>query len=97
MARKRMPGPAGRPRRARDERTDKRDITKETTVGALFGQYPWLKDELVKLGDQFKLLDNPLVRGLIQKATLAAVGQKVGMDGDSIVKKITALVLAHKG
>ena len=73
------------------------DITKETTVGALLGQYPWLKDELVKANEKFKLLDNPLLRGMIQKATLAFVGQKAGLDVDSLVRKITELVLARTG
>ena len=73
------------------------DITKETTVGALLGAYPWLKDELVKANEKFKLLDNPLLKGMIQKATLAFVGQKAGLDVDALVRKITELVLSRKG
>lgn len=78
------------------ERTEEMDITKETTVGALLGRYPWLKDELVKANEKFKLLDNPLIRGMIQKATLAFVGEKAGLDADSLVRKVVELVASHK-
>ena len=36
------------------------DITEETKLSDLLGQYPWLKEELSKVNDKFKMLNTPM-------------------------------------
>ena len=36
------------------------EITKETKLSDLVGQYPWLKEELSKVNDKFKMLNTPM-------------------------------------
>ena len=47
------------------------DITKETRLADLFAAYPWLKDEMTKISDKFKLLNSPLGKVMLKKATLS--------------------------
>ena len=35
-------------------------ITKETKLSDLLGQYPWLKEELSKVNDKFKMLNTSM-------------------------------------
>ena len=36
------------------------DITKETKLKDILAEYPWLKDELYKVNDKFKMLGTPV-------------------------------------
>ena len=36
------------------------EITKETKLSDLLDQYPWLKEELSKVNDKFKMLNTPI-------------------------------------
>ena len=71
------------------------DITKETKLADLFAAYPWLKDEITKISDKFKLLNSPLGKVMLNKATISEMGKKSGMDADVIIEKITVLIAEH--
>lgn len=36
------------------------NITRETKLKDLLSQYPWLKDEMSKVNDKFKMLGTPM-------------------------------------
>ena len=71
------------------------DITKETKLADLFAAYPWLKDEITKISDKFKLLNSPLGKVMLNKATISVMSKKSGMDADVIIEKITVLIAEH--
>ena len=71
------------------------DITKETKLADLFAAYPWLKDEITKISDKFKLLNSPLGKVMLNKATISEMSKKSGMDADVIIEKITVLIAEH--
>ena len=71
------------------------DITKETKLADLFAAYPWLKDEITKNSDKFKLLNSPLGKVMLNKATISEMSKKSGMDADVIIEKITMLIAEH--
>ena len=68
------------------------EITKETKLSDLLGQYPWLKEELSKVNDKFKMLNTPMGKIMIGKATIAEMGKRSGMDSDVIIGKICKLI-----
>lgn len=41
------------------------EITKETKLSDLVAQYPWLKEELSKVNDKFKMLNTPMGKAVI--------------------------------
>ena len=71
-------------------------ITKETKLSDLLSQYPWLKEELSKVNDKFKMLNTPMGKIMMGKATIAEMSKKSGMDADAIIGKISKLIEAHR-
>ncbi len=72
------------------------DITEETKLSDLLGQYPWLKEELSKVNEKFKMLNTPMGKIMMGKATIAEMSKKSGMDADAIIGKIRGLIEAHR-
>ena len=72
------------------------EITKETKLSDLLGKYPWLKEELSKVNDKFKMLNTPMGKIMMGKATIAEMSKKSGMDANAIIGKIGELIEAHR-
>ena len=72
------------------------EITKETKLSDLLGQYPWLKEELSKVNEKFKMVNTPMGKIMMGKATIAEMSKKSGMDADVIIGKIRGLIEAHR-
>ena len=73
------------------------NITSETRLMDLLEQYPWLKEEALKISDRFKIVDTPIGRMMLKNATIADISKKAGIPEDEIISKITALIEAHDG
>ena len=72
------------------------EITKETNLSDLLGQYPWLKEELSTVNDKFKMLNTPMGKIMMGKATITEMSRKSGMDADTITGKIGELIETHR-
>ena len=72
------------------------EITKETKLSDLLVQYSWLKEELSKVNDKFKMLNTPMGKIMMGKATISEMSKRSGMDADAIIGKISELIKAHR-
>ena len=54
------------------------NITKETKLKELLTEYPWLKDEIVKVNDKFRMLNTPMGKIMLGKADIAEMSKKSG-------------------
>jgi len=72
------------------------EITRDTKLKDLISTYPWLKDERAKVSDKFKLLNTPVGKVMLGKATIAEMSRKSGIDADTIINKISELVESHQ-
>ena len=72
------------------------EITKDTKLKDLIGTYPWLKDEMVKVNDKFKMLNTPVGKVMLGKATITEMSKKSGMDADVLISRISDLIKAHE-
>ena len=72
------------------------EITKETKLTDLIAQYPWLKEEIVKVNEKFKMLNSPIGKILMGKATIAEMSKRSGMEAEAIIGKIKELIENHK-
>lgn len=72
------------------------EITRDTKLKDMISTYPWLKDEITKVNDKFKMLNTPVGKAMLGKATIAEMSRKSGMDADAIISKISALIESHK-
>ena len=70
-------------------------ITAETRLSDLIAQYPWLKEEMAKVNEKFKMLNSPVGKLMMGKATIAEMSKRSGMDADIIISRINELITNH--
>ena len=51
-------------------------ITKDTKLADLLQEYPWLKSEVMQISDKFKMLNTPVGKIMLKKATVAAIREE---------------------
>ena len=72
------------------------EITKDTRLSELLTEYPWLKEKIVEVNDKLKMLNTPVGKVMMGKATIAEMSRKSGMDADVIISKVKELILNHQ-
>ena len=72
------------------------NITKDTKLKDLLAEYPWLKDEITKVNDKFKMLNTPVGKIMLGKADISEMSKKSGMDAEQIISKLTELIQNHQ-
>jgi prefoldin subunit 5 len=75
---------------------DNMEITKDTKLADLIAQYPWLKAEMAKVNEKFKMLNTPVGKIMLGKATIAEMSKKSGMEIDKLVSRLKTLIEEHK-
>lgn len=70
-------------------------ITRDTRLLDLINQYPWLKDELPKINEKFKMLNTPMGKIIMGKAAIVEMSKKSGMDADTLIRKLQQLIGSH--
>lgn len=71
------------------------EITAKTKLSDLLKNYPWLKDELVKISPKFKMLKTPMAKVMMRKADVSEMSKKSGMDVNEIISKLNELIEMH--
>ena len=72
------------------------DINKETKLADIIAQFPWLKEEMAKVNEKFKMLNSPIGKIMMGKATIAEMSKKSGMEAEVIIGKIKELIIKHQ-
>lgn len=72
------------------------EITKATKLKDLIGTYPWLKDEMTKVNNKFKMLNTPMGKMMLGKATITEMSKRSGIDADVLISRISDLIKAHE-
>src|SRR5512140_2291504 len=74
------------------------DLTSSSKVNDLLALYPFLKDFLISLNPEFKMLDNPFVRKTVGRiATLGRVAMMGGMDLNKLLDDIAGEIRNKTG
>ena len=76
-------------------KNDNMEITKDTKLADLIAQYPWLKAEMAKVNEKFKMLNTPVGKIMLGKATITEMSKKSGMEVEAIIEKIKGLINQH--
>lgn len=64
------------------------NITKNTNVGSLLKEYPFLRDYLVALSPKFEKLNSPMFKTMAGVATLNMISARGGLDVSDLIHKI---------
>ena len=70
-------------------------ITAETRLSDLIAQYPWLKEEMVKVNEKFKMLSSPVGKLMMGKATIAEMSKRSGMEMDVLIGRLNEIIENH--
>lgn len=70
-------------------------ITRDTRLLDLINQYPWLKDELPKINEKIKMLNTPMGKIMMGKATIVEMSKKSDMDADTLIRRLQQLIGSH--
>ena len=70
-------------------------INGDTRLRDLLAAHPWLKDALPQVNEKFALLNSPLARVMIPKATVRMMAERSGMNLDELSRRISELISAH--
>lgn len=68
------------------------EITPTTHVKTLLERYPGLKQELPKLNSAFKMLNSPLARIIIPKATVQMMSERSGIELNTLIPQLRELI-----
>ena len=71
------------------------EITNKTKLKDLLAEYPWLKEELIKINDKFKLLHTPLAKVMLGKADLSMMSEKAEIEVGVFIEKLKELIASH--
>ena len=72
------------------------NITRETKLKDLLSEYPWLKEEISKVNEKFKMLNTPVGKIMLGRADIAEMSKKSGMDEAQLISKLTNLIQSHQ-
>lgn len=72
------------------------EIKENTKLAELLKDYPWLLDEAVKLDERFKMLNNPLMKALVQNATIQDIADKGNLNVKDVISEIQKMIQNHK-
>ena len=68
------------------------EITKNTRLSDLIAQYPWLKEEISKVYEKFRMLNSPIGKIMLGKATIAEMSKRSGMEVEDIIGRLQELI-----
>ena len=71
------------------------EINENTRLQDLLDEYPWLKEEAIQIHEKFKLLDNPIVKIMVKKATLSDLSRRAGIPMTQLTDTIREILAKH--
>lgn len=71
------------------------NITGDTKLSEILKEYPWLRDELPRMNDKFKLLNTPMGKIMEKQVTVAVISKKSGIEQKKIIAKLEEIISKH--
>ena len=71
------------------------EITPKTKLMDLLKEYPFLKDELPKKNNKFKMLNTPMAKVLLRNADIIKISKRSGISIDEIISMIKEIIENH--
>ena len=68
------------------------DINASTKVGELLKNFPDIKEKLLAMDERFKVLDNPLMMGIVGKMDLKGISEKINLPLDDVIAELRKMV-----
>ncbi|MBQ9196062.1 MAG: DUF1858 domain-containing protein [Clostridia bacterium] len=70
----------------------KLNVTPETRLADVLEAYPWLPEALIQKDPKFKKINNPVVKALIRRSTVADAGKYAGVSPEYLIGELNRLL-----
>ena len=67
----------------------------QTKLTEILAAYPWLPEELIRLDSSFKIVNTPIGKMMIKKATVTDLSEKSGLPTEELLKRLQEMVDKH--
>ena len=71
-------------------------LSANTRLQDLFKNYPKLRQDLPSMNSAFKMLNSPLARIIVPKATIAMMSERSGISLDDILSMLNELIAKYE-
>lgn len=71
-------------------------VTPETKLSDVLDAYPWLPEALIQMDAGFKKINNPVIKALIKRSTVADAGKYAGYSPERLISELNRLVEARE-
>ncbi len=68
------------------------ELNSNTRLSDILSVYPWLKEELPRINEKFKMLNTPLGKIVSKTATIAEMSRRSGVAEDILIEKLKMLI-----
>ena len=72
------------------------DFNANTRLADIVDAYPWLPETVAKMDERLRIVNTPIGRMLIHKATLADAAKKSGYSVEQLIEELNKLIAAHE-
>ena len=72
------------------------ELSANTRLQDLFKIYPKLRQDLPSMNSAFKMLNSPLARIIVPKATIAMMSERSGISLDDILSMLNELIAKYE-
>ena len=70
-------------------------IEENTKLKDLLDKYPYLEEEAIKIDDRFKIVQSPIGKMLLKKATIKDLSDKANLEPQVIIDQIRTMIEEH--
>ena len=68
------------------------EINADTKLKDLLAAYPWLPEEAVKIDERLKIVNSPIAKLFIRRATVSELAKKAGLPAEAVLAKIEEVI-----
>ncbi len=71
------------------------EFSADTRIADIIAAYPWLPETVAQMDERLRIVNTPIGRMLMKKATLADAGKKSGYPVEQLIEELNKLIAAH--
>ena len=72
------------------------EFNENTKLADILAAYPWLPETVARKDKRLQIINSPIVKALIKRATLADASKRSGYPVDEIIREMQKLIDEHE-
>jgi len=72
------------------------EFNENTKLADILAAYPWLPETVAQKDKRLQIINSPIVKALIKRATLADASKRSGYPVDEIIREMQKLIDEHE-